>query len=195
MTEKKTASKGPESWSTRAGMIKEGSLSQIEGKEALRALVVNKDGLESIVEAYGEKNKAKLVAASESDKPHVFRGNFYMKDGVSHLLVSHVAEQGAPKAKVELTEEQKAEKAAARAEAKAAREASRVLVDAGSIEIGDSVEKDGVKHEVNHIGATHEKDGKVVAFAYFGEIGAEMAAREAKENAPEEPEEDMSPSM
>lgn len=198
MTENKSAKKGPANWSTRAGTIKEGSVQPIEGKEALRALVVNKEGAESIVEAYGDKAKAKLMAAAESGKPHIFRGDFYMKEKVSHLLISHVAEQGAPKAsasaeKPEMTEAEKAERAAAREASKAARDASRVLVDSGSVEIGGTVEKDGVKHEVNHIGATYERDGKSVAYAYFGEVGAEMAARAAEEAKAPEAEEDASP--
>lgn len=81
----------------------------------------------------------------------------------------------------------------ARAEAKAKRDASRVEVEAGSVGIGDSVEKDGASHEVNHIGATYEKGGKQMAYAYFGELGAEMAAKEAEKAASKDAEEDPSP--
>lgn len=83
----------------------------------------------------------------------------------------------------------------ARAEAKAARDASRVEVEAGTVGIGDTVEKDGAKQEVNHLGATYEKGGKQMAYAYFGELGAEMAAKEAEKAASKEAEEDASPSM
>lgn len=81
----------------------------------------------------------------------------------------------------------------ARAEAKAKRDASRVEVEAGTVGIGDSVEKDGASHEVNHIGATYEKGGKQMAYAYFGELGAEMAAKEAEKAASKDAEEDPSP--
>lgn len=81
----------------------------------------------------------------------------------------------------------------ARAEAKAKRDASRVEVEAGTVGIGDSVEKDGAPHEVNHIGATYEKGGKQMAYAYFGELGAEMAAKEAEKAASKDAEEDPSP--
>jgi hypothetical protein len=81
----------------------------------------------------------------------------------------------------------------ARAEAKAKRDASRVEVEAGTVGIGDTVEKDGVKQEVNHLGATYEKGGKQMAYAYFGELGAEMAAKEAEKAASKDAEEDPSP--
>ena len=79
----------------------------------------------------------------------------------------------------------------ARAEAKAARDASRVEVEIGTVGIGDTVEKNGAKHEVNHIGDTYEKGGKSMAYAYFGALGAEMAAKAAEKAK----EEDASPSM
>jgi len=82
-----------------------------------------------------------------------------------------------------------------RAEAKAARDASRVEVEAGSVGIGGTVEdKSGAKQEVNHIGATYEKDGQQKAYAYFGELGAKMAADAAeKAAAAEAKDEDPSP--
>lgn len=94
-------------------------------------------------------------------------------------------------------EELEADKAA-RAEANKARaserDKSRVLVEAGSVGIGDTVEKDGAKHEVNHLGDSYEKDGKQVAYAYFGDLGAEMAAKAAeKAAAAEAKDEDPSP--
>ena len=82
-----------------------------------------------------------------------------------------------------------------RAEAKAARDASRVEVEAGSVGIGGTVEdKSGAKQEVNHIGATYEKDGQQKVYAYFGELGAKMAADAAeKAAAAEAKDEDPSP--
>lgn len=181
-------------WTTRAGTIKAGSVTAIEGKEALTAIIVNKEGAENIVEAYGEKAMAKLRKAAESSEPVVLRGPFYMKSGVSHFMLSHVVEKGAPEAKAELTEEEKAARAAAAAERKTARDASRVLVDAGSVEIGGKVEKDGVSQEINHIGTAFEKDGKMMAYAYFGEMGLEMAAKAApQEAAPEVEDETPTP--
>jgi hypothetical protein len=108
-------------------------------------------------------------------------------------------------ARKDTREAEKAEKAAAaektpedieaakqaRAEAKAKRDASRVEVEAGSVGIGDTVEKNGAKHEVNHIGETYEKGGKQMAYAYFGDLGAELAAKAAEKAK----EEDASPSM
>lgn len=200
MTEKTEGKgKGAQNWSTRAGTIKADSVTAIEGKDALRATVVNGEGKESTVEAYGQKNMDALNAAAESGKPHVFRGPFYMKGGESHLMINMVKEQAEPKA--EMTEEEKAaraeERKQANAEAKASRDASRVMVDAGSVEIGGKIEKDGKSQEINHIGAAFEKDGKSVAYAYFGEVGAEMAAKaaEAEAKAAEKAaaEEDMAP--
>lgn len=210
MTENTDRKADPRGWSTRAGTIKPDSLTRIDGKEGYRAVVVNAEGKENIVEAYGEKNIAKLNAAVESGKPMVFRGPIYMSGGQSHLMINHTTPQGEPKPqrepKPEPTAEEKAareaEKAAAkaaaaeaRAEAKTQREASRVAVEAGSVEIGGVVKKDGVEQTINHIGATFEKDGKPMAFAYFGELGAEMAKRAAEAEAAAEanPEEDLDP--
>ena len=190
--------KGDRPWSTRAGTIKAGSVAPIEGKDGLTAIVVNKDNAEHVIEAYGEKNKAKLEAAAESGKPFVFRGPMYMKGTESRVMVNHAVEQGAPKPAP--TEAEKAaakeERAAAGKERAAQRDASRVMIETGSVAIGDTVEKDGEKHEVNHIGASYEKDGKSVAYAYFGELGAEMAAKAAEDAAKEAEaaaEEDASP--
>ena len=99
-------------------------------------------------------------------------------------------------AKVEQTEEEKAAAAAKRAEAgqaaAAVRDASRVLVDADTVALGDTVKKDGKDVEVNHIGTTFEKDGAQKAYAYFGDLGAEMEAKAAAKRAEAE---DSSPSM
>lgn len=103
------------------------------------------------------------------------------------------ARETAKAEKAEKTPEEIEAAKQARAEAKAKRDASRVEVEAGTVGIGDTVEKDGVKQEVNHIGATYEKGGKQMAYAYFGELGAEMAAKEAEKAAAKEAEEDPSP--
>lgn len=201
---KPTKSKGPQGWSTRAGTIKPGSIEKIaakEGKDGLRAIVVNKENAEHVVEAYGDKNMEKLQKAADSGASFVFRGPMYMKAGASHLMINHVVEQGAPSAKAEkpeLSDEEKAAQAAERsaqaAERKALRDASRVLVEAGSVEIGGKVEKEGVSQEINHIGAAFDQDGKSMAYAYFGELGAEMAARAAEAEAQASaPEEDATP--
>lgn len=200
MTDQKPEKKSDRDWSTRVGTVKAGSVEtfQTKGKEdALRAIVVNADGKESIIEAFSEAAQEKLKAAAASDKPMVFRGPAYFTEGnVPHVMIATVSPQGEPKAAAEQkspeqTEADKAARAEANKARAAERNASRVQVDAGSVAIGDTVEKDGVKHEVNHIGDTYEKDGKPVAYAYFGDLGAEMAAKAAEKAK----EEDASPSM
>lgn len=101
------------------------------------------------------------------------------------------AEKAEKAAAAEKTPEEMEAAKQARAEAKAKRDASRVEVEAGSVGIGDTVEKNGAKHEVNHIGETYEKGGKQMAYAYFGDLGAELAAKAAEKAK----EEDASPSM
>lgn len=137
-----------------------------------------------------EADTAKINAASEKD---VALG----KEGRKEREEALKAERDAAKpAKVEKTAEEieaaKAERAAANKARAAERNASRVLVDAGSVALGDTVEKDGAKVEVNHIGGSFEKEGKDVAYAYFGDLGAEMAEKAAAEAAKEAAEE---PSM
>jgi len=109
---------------------------------------------------------------------------------------SREAEKAEKAAAAEKTPEEVEADKAARADAAkvraAERDKSRVLVEAGTVGIGDTVTaKDGSKQEVNHLGDTYEKDGKQVAYAYFGALGAEMAAKAAEKAA----EEDASPSM
>jgi len=200
MTDNKPEKKDDRAWSTRAGTVKAGSVETFQTKEkkdALRAIVVKADGKESIVEAFSDAAQEKLKAAAASDKPMVFRGPAYFTEGnVPHVMIATVSPQGEPKAAAEQKDPAQVEAdKAARAEANQARaaerNASRVQVDAGSVAIGGSVEKDGVKHEVNHIGDAYEKDGKQVSYAYFGDLGAEMAAKAAEKAA----EEDASPSM
>jgi len=200
MTDQKPEKKTDRDWSTRVGTVKDGSIETFKtksGEDALRAVVVSAEGKESIIEAFSAAAQEKLNAAAASDKPMVFRGPAYFTEGnIPHVMIATASPQGEPKAAAEAKspEETEADKAA-RAEANkaraTARDASRVQIDAGSVGIGDTVEKAGVKHEVNHIGDTYEKDGKQVAYAYFGTLGAEMAAKAAEKAA----EEDASPSM
>ena len=189
MTDQKPEKKSDRDWSTRVGTVKAGSVEtfQTKGKEdALRAIVVNADGKESIIEAFSEAAQEKLKAAAASDKPMVFRGPAYFTEGnVPHVMIATVSPQGEPKAAAEQKspEEIEADKAA-RAEAKAARDASRVEVEAGTVGIGDTVEdKSGAKQVVNHIGATYESNGQQKAYAYFGKLGAKMAADAAEKAA------------
>lgn len=200
MTDQKPEKKSDRDWSTRVGTVKAGSIETFKtkgGEDALRALVVNAEGKESIVEAYGAPAQEKLRAAADADKPMVFRGPAYFTEGnVPHVMIATVSAQAEPKAEApaKSADEVAADKAA-RAEANRARaserDKSRVLVEAGTVGIGDTVEKDGVKHEVNHLGDAYEKDGKQVAYAYFGDLGAELAAKAAEKDK----EEDASPSM
>jgi hypothetical protein len=201
MTDQKPEKKSDRDWSTRVGTVKAGSMETFKtkgGEDALRAIVVNAEGKESIVEAFGAPAQEKLRAAADADKPMVFRGPAYFTEGnVPHVMIATVSAQAEPKAEApaKSAEEVEADKAA-RAEAAKARAAerdkSRVLVEAGTVGIGDTVTaKDGSKQEVNHLGDTYEKDGKQVAYAYFGALGAEMAAKAAEKAA----EEDASPSM
>ncbi|MCW3782975.1 hypothetical protein [Defluviimonas salinarum] len=193
MAEKPEGKKDDRDWSTRVGVIKAGSLETFktkDDKDALRALVVNAEGKESIVEAFSEAAQTKLKEVAGSDKPHVFRGPAYFTQGnVAHVMVATVREQGEPTAKKspEELEAAKAGRAEAGRARAADRDASRVLVEAGSVDLGGKVEKDGASHEVNFIGATFDKDGKSFAYAYFGQMGAEMAERAAEKAKEEEP--------
>lgn len=197
MTDQKTDKKNDRDWSTRVGTVKAGSVEEFTskgGEAALRAMVVSAEGKESIVEAFGAPAQEKLKAAAASDKPMVFRGPAYFTEGnVPHVMIATVSPQGEPKAE-KSAEELEADKAA-RAEANKARAAerdkSRVAVEAGSVAIGGTVEKDGAKQEVNYVGETFERDGKSMAYAYFGDLGLELAQKAAKKVA----EEDASPSM
>lgn len=197
MTDQKNEKKSDRDWSTRVGTIKTGSVEEFTtkgGEAALRALVVNAEGKESIVEAFGAPAQEKLKAAADAGTAMVFRGPAYFTEGnVPHLMVATVSAQAEPKA-AKSEAEVEADKAA-RAEANKARaverDKSRVAVDAGSVVIGGTVEKDGAKHEVNYVGETFQRGDKAMAYAYFGELGAELAQKAAKKVA----EEDASPSM
>lgn len=155
--------KGPENWSTRAGVITSvEDFQSKKGEPALRGVVKNDEGKESTVEAYSAKAIEKLRAAFEAGKPVVVRGDAYFtKENVAVVMVSHIAEKGAPKAakedKPELTEEEKAAKAAERAEAGKARAAeadkTRVPVLAGSVAEGADIEVGGSTMKVESLGS------------------------------------------
>jgi hypothetical protein len=122
---------------------------------------------------------AVLEAASEKDFALGVSGR---KDREETLKAERLA------AKEQASAETKDARAQANRERAAKRNDSRVVVEAGSIALGDKVEKDGESHEVNHIGSTFENDGKQVAYAYFGELGAELAAKAAEAEKEEEPD-------
>ena len=128
MTDQKPEKKSDRDWSTRVGTVKAGSIETFTtkgGEEALRAIVVNAEGKESIVEAFGAPAQEKLRAAADANKPMVFRGPAYFTEGnVPHVMIATVSAQAEPKADApaKTAEEIEAEKAA-RAEANKARAA------------------------------------------------------------------------
>lgn len=166
----------------------------VEGNDEKRKLAgaLMKDG--EFTGAYFIKNltdaeRSSIEAAAEKDLALGKEGRAAREEA---LKAERKAAAPAKPEKPQKTEEEIAAAKEARAEANRARaaerDASRVLIEAGSVAIGGTVEKDGASVEVNHIGATFEKDGQEMAYAYFGDLGAEMAAKEAeKEAEAEEP--------
>ncbi len=143
------------------------------------------------VNKLSDAEAAAITAASEKD---VALG----KDGRKEREEALKAERDTAKPKKEKVTKSPEEIEAAKAERAEAgrvraeeRNASRVLVDADSVDLGGEVDKDGTKQVVNHIGAAFEKDGKNVAYAYFGDLGAEMADKAAEA----EKEEEAAPGM
>lgn len=132
-------------WSTRVGTIKAGSVEPFKtkaDKDALRAIVVNAEGKENIVEAFTEAAQAKLNAAVEKGGEFVFRGPAYFSAGnESHVMIATVSERGEPRAKAsaEQTDEEKAARAEASRAATAERDKTRVPVVVGSVGEGDSL--------------------------------------------------------
>jgi hypothetical protein len=188
MTDQKPEKKGDRDWSTRVGTVKAGSIETFKtkgGEDALRALVVNAEGKESIIEAFSDQAKEKLNAAADSDKPLVFRGPAYFTEGnVPHVMIATVAPQGEPKAPAaEKTPEEIEAAKKARADATAERNKHRTAVEAGTVGIGDEVEVGGVKQAVTHVGKEFEKDGKPTQYIYVGEFGAKMEADNAAKSA------------
>ncbi|MCE6958820.1 hypothetical protein LAZ40_07125 [Cereibacter sphaeroides] len=154
----------------------------------------NNDGF-WFVKGLTEAQKTAVIAAAGEDVALGVEG----RKAREEALKAERATKAPKEKKVEKTAEELEADKAARAEANrvraAERDQSRVLVDAGSVAVGGSVEKDGVKQDVAFIGASFEKDGKTVAYAYFGELGADMAAKAAAKEAEKEAEEDAAPSM
>lgn len=148
-----------------------------------------------VVKGMTAEQEAAIRAGAQADIALGQEGRKTREDGRKAERDTDTPKAKAKDVPAKTPEEIEADKTA-RAEANRARaterNASRVQVEAGSVGIGDTVEKDGVKQEVNHIGDTYEKDGKQVAYAYFGELGAEMAAKAAAAAA-EAKEEDPSP--
>lgn len=162
-------------------------------KEAGGTFIKNKDepGGIWVVKGMTEAQEQAIRAGAQEDIALGQEGRKAREDVRKGAIESDKAEKAAAAEKT--PEEIEAAKAARKA-ATDARKESRVEVEAGSVGIGDTVEKDGVKHEVNHIGDTYEKDGKQVAYAYFGAVGADMAAKAAeKAAAAEAKDEDPSP--
>lgn len=195
--------KNDRDWSTRVGTIKSvEEFKDKQGGDALRAIVVNAEGKESIVEGFGEKGVAKIREAEASDKPMVFRGPAYFTQGnVAHVMVMQVKVQGEPKAKAEkkeLTEEEKAAKAEAARAAAVERDATRVPVIEGSVAEGETVSVNGSDVSVTSLGRAWELDTeeKVAQLQErFPDVaGLEVGAKVQFANF-EAPENESSPSM
>jgi hypothetical protein len=164
-------------------------------KEAGGTFIKNKDepGGIWVVKGMTDAQEQAIRAGAQEDIALGQEGRKAREDVRKGAIESEKADKAAAKSPEE-TEADKAARAEAAKARAAERDKSRVLVEAGTIGIGDTVEKDGVKHEVNHIGDTYEKDGKQVANAYFGPVGAELAAKAAeKAAAAEAKDEDPSP--
>lgn len=138
-----------------------------------------------------DAEKATIEAAAEKDFALGKEGRAAREEVLkAERNAAKPAKADKPAKTPEEVEADKAARAAANAERAQKRDASRVLVDAGSVDVGGTVEKDGATVEVNHIGDTFNKDGKDVAYAYFGDLGAEMAekaAAAAQKDASDEP--------
>jgi len=193
--------KADQPWGGLKGVVVKGSITEVEkGVEGKVAYTKDGEDKEMRVVAYTQNKNAveSLKAAEASGAEMTLRGPWFGRGESLHLAVKQVIDPAAPKAekpaKPELSDEEKAAKAAERAEKTAARAEFRVLVDADTVSLGDTVKKGDVDQEVNHIGDTFEQDGKSVAYAYFGDLGAEMAAK-AEAKAAEKEAEDSSPSM
>jgi hypothetical protein len=160
-------------------------------KRKVGGFVIGKDGNDGFwfVKGMTDAQKASVTAAAADD---VALGAEGRKAREAALKAERDAgketEAKAPKAaKEQKSPEQVEADKAARAEAgrarAAERDASRVAIDAGSVNVGDTVEKDGVQHEVLHIGSNFDLNGRALAYAYFGDLGAEMAAKAAAKDA------------
>ena len=190
-------------WSTRVGTIKSvEEFKDSKGGDALRAIVVNAEGKESIVEGFGEKGIAKIREAEASDKPMVFRGPAYFTKGnIAHVILQMVKPQAEPGAKAEKkapTEEEKAARAEAGRASALERDATRVPVVQGAVSEGDSMTVNGSDVTVTKLGAAWDLDTeeKVASLKErFPDVaGLELGAKVQFANF-EAPEVDTSPSM
>jgi hypothetical protein len=149
-------------WSTRVGTIKEGSLEDFKtenGKEGQRAVIVNKEGKENFIVAFTDAQKTRLKEAVEAGVAQVVRGPaFFNKDRESFVMVNTVKEYNPEAPKPELTEEEKAAKAAERKAAVAERDKTRVPVVEGSVAEGDAVTVNGEEVSVTALGTAWELD-------------------------------------
>lgn len=148
-------------WSTRTGVIKEGSIDTeyktAGGKEGHRAVIVNAEGAEHFVVAFNDNQKKRLAEAAASEKPMVLRGPAFFEAGnVANVMVNTVAELGAPREKKELTEEEKAGKAARAKEAAIERDKTRLPVIEGTVEENGTVSVDGTDVKVTGLGQAWE---------------------------------------
>lgn len=163
-------------------------------KKKVGGFVIGKDGKDSFwfVKGMTDAQKAAVTAAAADDVALGAEGRKAREDALkAEREAGKETEAKAPKAakapKEQKSPEQVEADKAARAEAGRARAAERdkfrVAVDAGSVNVGDTVEKDGEQHEVLHMGSNFDLNGQPLAYAYFGELGAEMAAKAAEAEA------------
>ena len=169
-------------WSTRAGVVQKDSI--VEAGKGIKATIVNKDGKPNTIGAYTEKSIAKIREVAETGEPVIVRGDLLGRGNTLHVAASYIkgqnepaAEKGAkaPKAdKPEMSDEEKAAAATARAEANRARalerDATRVPVKVGTVAEGDKLDVNGKEVEVTKLGAEFEvsENGKVDLQERFG---------------------------
>lgn len=148
-------------WSHRSGVV-DATLEDFKtkgGKDALRGKITNAEGKETIIEAFSDKAKEALREAAAAEGPYTIGGQAYFTEGnVPHIMVASCNPQAEPKA--ELTEEEKAARAEARAaashEAAIERDKTRVPVVEGSVAEGDSITVGGESVTVTGLGRAWE---------------------------------------
>ena len=151
-------------WSTRVGVVKEGSLEDFKtenGKEGQRAVIVNKEGKENFIVAFSDNQKENLKKAVESGEPQVVRGPaFFNKERESFVMANTVNDHNPAAPKPELTEEEKAAKAAERRAAALERDKTRVPVVEGSVAEGATITAGGADVTVSSLGQAWELDSE-----------------------------------
>lgn len=148
-------------WSYRSGVV-DAKLEEFKtksGADALRGKITNAEGKETIIEAFSEKAIASLREAAAAEGPYTVGGQAYFTEGnVPHIMIATAAPKAEPKP--ELTEEEKAARAEARAaaghEAALERDKTRVPVVEGSVTEGDSITVDGESVTVTGLGRAWE---------------------------------------